>query len=114
MQKDDKILDAVGKDIGPRTCPECEFQFPLSLFVKRYVMKFGFPKWTCPSCHQLINYNYFKSNVMMAIGFVVVVGAWLLLQSKLGLELSPFVFLIPYFFFILMLLNFDKIEKYKD
>jgi hypothetical protein len=49
MSKNDNILDAVDKNTGSRTCPECGYQFSVLLFVKRYVMKFGFPKWTCES-----------------------------------------------------------------
>jgi len=38
MSKNDNILDAGDKRSGPRTCPECGYQFSLLLFVKRYVM----------------------------------------------------------------------------
>jgi uncharacterized protein (UPF0212 family) len=112
MSKNDNILDVVDKNTGPRTCPECGYQFSLLLFVKRYVMKFGFPKWTCPSCHEFIKYNYTKSNLIGAVGFIICIFLFQVLLSKIGLDLPNFIFLIPYFFFVLVQLNFDKFEKY--
>lgn len=112
MSEFDNILDAVDKKTGPRTCPECGYQFPLSAFVKRYVMKFGFAKWTCPNCQKSIKYNYTKSNLIGAVGFIACVFAFQILPPKFGLELPNFSFLIPYFVFLLVQLNFDRLEKY--
>ena len=112
MCENDNILDVVDKNTGPRTCPECGYQFSLLLFVKRYIMKFGFPKWTCPNCQKFIKYNYTKSNLIGAIAFIVCIFLFQGLQSKFGLDLPILVFLIPYFFFVLVQLNFDRFEKY--
>jgi len=81
MSKNDNILDAVDKNVGPRICPECGYQFSLLLFVKRYVMKFGFSKWTCPSCREFIKYNYCKSNLIGAVGFFVCIFSFQGLES---------------------------------
>ena len=113
MWKDNNILDEADKNTGPRTCPECGYQYTLLLFVKRYVMKFGFSKWTCPSCHEFIKYNYFKSNLIGAIVFLVCVFSFQGLQSSLGWDLPNYIFIIPYFFFALILLNLDTLEKHK-
>lgn len=112
MSNNDNILDAGDKNSGPRTCPECGFQFSLLLFVKRYVMKFGFPKWTCPNCRKFIKYNYTKSNLIGVVIFVVCIFLFLFFQSKFGLDLPTYIFLFPYFFLVLIQLNFDRFEKY--
>lgn len=112
MSRNENILDSNDQYTGPRTCPECGYQFSLLLFVKRYVLKFGFPKWTCPSCHKFIKYNYTKSNLIGAVGFIVCILFVQTLKSKIGLDLPTFTFLIPYLFFMLVQLNFDKFEQY--
>ncbi len=113
MSKSNKVLDAAEKHTGPRTCPECGFQYPLPLFIKRYVMKFGFPKWACPSCQKLIKYNYFKSNLIGAAVFLG--GIFLLksLESKYGWDMPIFIFMVSYLFLGLILLSFDTLERYK-
>ena len=112
MSEYDDILDAVDKKTGSRTCPECGYQFHLFLFVKRYVMKFGFSKWKCPSCQKSIKYNYTKSNLIGAVGFIICVFGFQILPARFGMDLPNFSFLIPYFVFLLVQLNFDKLEKY--
>jgi len=112
MRKNDNILDAADKNTGPRTCPECGYQFSLLLFVKRYVLKFGFPKWTCPNCNKFIKFNYTKSNLIGAVAFILFICLFQGLNLKFGLDLPDFIFLIPYFIFALILLNFGKLEKY--
>lgn len=113
MARKDEILDTVDKHKGPRTCPECGYQFPFSLFMKRYVMKFGFPKWTCPSCRKLIKYNFFKSNLIGAVIFFAFVFLFQGLKSTFGWDMPDFIFMIPYFFLALLLLNRDTFEEYK-
>lgn len=112
MGRNDNILDAADKHTKPRTCPECGYQFPFSLFLKRYVMKFGFLKWTCPSCNEFIKYNYTKSNIIGAVIFFACIFSVQFLQLKFGWDLPKFIFLIPYFLLGLILLNFDKLVKY--
>ncbi len=114
MSKKNNILDSVDMDKGPRMCPECGYQFPLLLFVKRYVMKFGFPKWTCPNCQEYIKYNYTKANLVGLVIFIVSVILFVGLQSKLKWDLPILALLVPYFFFTLVFLNFDTIGKYKE
>jgi len=113
MSRNDNILDEVEKNIGPRTCPECGYQFSLLLFLKRYILKHGFSKWTCPNCNKFIKYNYTKANIIMVIVFFVCVFSFLGLQSKFGWDFPNYAFIIPYFIFAIILLNFDRLEKYK-
>lgn len=113
MRNDDEILDAIEEKIGPRTCPECGYQFPYKLFVKRYILKFDVAKWKCPSCHELIKFNDFRFNVIGAIIFFVCIFSFLFIRSKFELDLPLLVFLIPFFTLILILVSFEKFEKKK-
>ncbi len=113
MNDNDNILDAAEKKSGPRICPECGFQYPVSLFIKRYVLKFGFSKWTCPNCSKLIKYNYYKSNLISLVGFLVCVFSFQALNSKFGFNLPFFLFLVPYFVFLFILLKNEKLEKHE-
>ena len=112
MSKDDKILDALEDKTGSRTCPECGYQFSFLLFVKRFVLKYGFKKWTCPNCQKFINYNYFRANFVMTIVFLVSIFLFLGIQSKFGWDLPNIIFIISYFAIGLVLLYFDTFEKY--
>lgn len=114
MSKNKNILDATDKNSGPRTCPECGYQFPLILFVRRFVSKFGFPKWTCPSCRQFIRYNYTRANLIGVVVFIICIVSYLGLKAKLGWDLPDYFFIFPYFFLGLILLNMDRLEKHEQ
>lgn len=112
MSKNDNILDATDKELAPRTCPECGYQFSFLAFLRRYAIKFGFPKWTCPRCHQWIKYNYTKSNLLNALIFLLTALFCFGLSYGLGWRLPSFAFLFPYFVIMLVVLYFDKLERY--
>lgn len=107
------ILDAMDKRKEPRTCPECGYRFPLLLFIKRFAMKFGFSKWTCPSCQKNIKYNYTKTNLIWGAAFLFFIFLSEGLQLMFGWDFPNFVFLIPYLIFILIRLNLATFEKYE-
>ncbi len=108
-----EILDDFTTKTRPRQCPECGWQFPYPLFVKAYILKFGFSKWTCPSCKKFIKYNYFKSNLIGAVAFFVILFAFMGLRSFFEWEVHDIYFLIPFYFFVLVQLNFERLERYE-
>lgn len=113
MSKKENILDEADQHTGPRTCPECGYQYPFSLFVRRYVLKYGFPKWTCPNCQQFIKYNYTKSNFIGITGSLVYIFIVMGIQSEVDWVIPNSMFLIPYLAIGLILLKRDTFQKYE-
>ena len=113
MNKEGNILDTAVKYKGYRTCPECGYQFPLLSFIKRYVLKYGFSKWTCPTCHKNIKYNYGRSDIIMVVIFFACILMFLVLDSNFDWDLPLIVFLVPYFIFYVLLLYYARLEEYE-
>ncbi len=107
------ILDKTDNHTGPRTCPECGFQFPFLLFVNRYIMKYGIAKWSCPSCQEFITYNYRRTYFLWLVGFFVAI---LIFQGirLLGWDLQNVFFVLPCIVLVLLPLYFGKFDKYKE
>lgn len=106
------ILDEVEKNTGPRTCPECGYQFPFEEFVRRYVMSYGLSKWPCKGCHKLIKCDFIKIQIMWLIGLLASGFLFGVMTSYFDLGLLNIIFLIPGFAFVLLTLFYAKFEKY--
>lgn len=66
-----EILDDSIKYPGPRTCPECGFQFPFGEFVRRYMMAIGLSKWSCQGCRKLIKCDFIKIQILSLVGLTI-------------------------------------------
>ncbi len=106
------ILDETEQYTGPRTCPECGYQFPLGKFVRRYVMSYGLSKWNCQNCGQAIQCDFIKLQFFWLLGLIpfgFLFGASL---SYFDLDNSfSFFFLLPFFAFVLLTFYYVKFEK---
>lgn len=105
------ILDEVEKNTGPRTCPECGYQFPFGAFVIRYVMSYGLSKWSCQGCRELIKCDFIKIQIMWFVGLMISGVLFGVLTTYLDLGLLNIIFLIPGFAFVLLTLFYVKFEK---
>jgi len=108
------ILDEFEKHTGPRTCPECGFQFPFGKFVRRFVMSYGLSKWSCQGCRELIKCDFIKIQMMWLIGILVNGILFGVVISYSNLGLFNIIFLIPFFAFVLRTLFYAQFEKHND
>ena len=111
------ILDKADNHSGPRTCPECGFQFPFLLFVNRFIMKYGISKWSCPSCQAFITYNYRKTYLLWAAGFFLIIFLFQGVRLLFEWNLQNQFFIIPCIFLVLLPLylgTFGKYDKIKE
>lgn len=109
--KNNNILDEAEKHTGPRTCPNCGYQFPFRKFVRLYVLSYGLSKWSCQSCGELIGCGFVRLQIIWLIGILIssiLVGV---LTSYFDLDLFNILFLVPYFTFFLLTLFYVKFEK---
>lgn len=108
-----KILDEAETHTGPRTCPNCGYQFPFREFVRLYVMSYGLSEWSCQDCGELIKCDFIKLQIMWLVGILlsaVLVGA---LTAYFDFDLFNIFFLVPYFAFMLLTLYYAKFERSK-
>ncbi|MCG8332190.1 MAG: hypothetical protein MI974_31180 [Chitinophagales bacterium] len=105
------ILDEVEKYTGPRTCPECGYQFPLWKFVKRYVMSYGLSKWPCHSCGELIKCDFIKLQFFWLLGLLPSGFLFSVMISYFDLGVLNIIFLTPYFAFVLITFHYLTFEK---
>lgn len=106
------ILD-YEKNTGPRTCPECGYQFPIWEFVKRFVMSYGLSKWSCQGCRELIKCESIKIQIMLLIGLLISGVLFGVLTSYYDLGLLNIIFLIPGFAAVFLTFFYVKFEKYE-
>lgn len=107
------ILDEVEKNTGPRTCPECGYQFPFEEFVKRYVMSYGLSKWSCQDCRELIKCDFIKIQIMSLVGLLISGVLFGVLTFYFDLGLLNIIFLVPGFALVLLTFFYVKFEKYE-
>lgn len=106
------ILDGFEKYSGPRTCPECGYQFPFGEFVSRYVMSYGLSKWTCQGCGELIKCDFIKIQIIWLVGLLIFAALFGFLSSNFGLSFLNILSIIPYLAFVMLTLFYAKFEKY--
>ena len=106
------ILD-FEKNTGPRTCPECGYQFPFGEFVKRFVMSYGLSKWSCQGCRELIKCDSINIQIMLLIGLLISGVLFGVLTSYYDLGLLNIIFLIPGFAVVILTFFYVKFEKYE-
>jgi hypothetical protein len=104
------ILDEVEKYTGPRTCPECGYQYPLWVFVRRYLMSFGLSKWPCYGCRQIIKCDFIKINFFWLLGLLPCGLLFSVSIYYLDLGWLNIIYLSPYFAFVLLTLYYAKFE----
>ncbi|MEL6720133.1 MAG: hypothetical protein AAFO82_19955 [Bacteroidota bacterium] len=107
------ILDQVEKYTGSRTCPECGYQLPFGRFVSRFVMSYGFLKWSCQNCGESIKFNFIKLQLLWFAGLVVFGGLMGGLMFYLDLKSFNFIYMLPYFVFVLLTLYYARFQKEK-
>ncbi len=105
------ILDEIEKFTGPRTCPECGYQFPFWEFVRRFVMSKGLSEWHCQSCGELIKCDYILIQILWMVGLLVSGILFGVLLPYIGLALLNIIILILNFAFVLLTLFYVKFEK---
>lgn len=104
------ILD-FEKNMGPRTCPACGFQFPFGDFVRRFVMSFGLSKWPCQGCRKLIKCDFIKVQMIWLVGQLVSGVLFGVLMPYFDLVLLIIILLIANFAFIFQTLFYAKFER---
>lgn len=106
------ILDEIEKYTGPRTCPECGYQFPFKEFVRKYVMSLGLSRWSCKSCRVTLKCDFVKIQILWLVGLVVSGILCGVLSAYFNLTLLNIIFVVLSFAFMLLTLYYLKFEKY--
>ncbi|MEO0726283.1 MAG: hypothetical protein AAFZ63_17200, partial [Bacteroidota bacterium] len=89
------ILDEAEKHTGPRTCPNCGYQFPFGKFVRRYVVSFGLSKWKCHACREVIKCDFIKLQFYWLLALLPCGFLFGVLDGYFDLGLFNIVFLLP-------------------
>ena len=110
--KNKMILDEAEKHSGPRTCPECGYQFPYWEFVRKYITGFGMSKFRCRNCREVLKCDYIKIQMAWHIGTVVFGVLFWLSLAYLNLGVFNFIFLFLYLVFVFMTFHYLKFEKF--
>ncbi len=105
------ILDELEKFKGPRTCPECGYQFPLEKFVKRYIMAYGLSKRACQGCGELIKCDFITIQILSLAGLVISGILFAVATAYVDLGFFNFIFLLPGFALFLLAFYYVKFEK---
>ena len=105
------ILDEAEKHTGPRTCPECGHQFPFWEFVSRYLRSYGLSKWLCQNCREPLECDFIKIQVYWLLGLIPFGFMFVYLMSNADLGSLNFIYLIPFFAFVLFTLYYAKFTK---
>lgn len=109
-----EILDEVEKYTGPRICPECGHQFPFGKFVRQYVMSYGgLSKWSCQGCGELIKCDFNKIQFLWLVSILPFGFLYSVLITYFDLGFLNFIFLTPFFAFVLLTLYYAKFEKHE-
>ena len=107
------ILDEVEEYTGPRTCPECGYQFSFWAFVRRYVVSFGLSKWSCRGCGEFIKFDFIKIQFFWFLGLLPFGYLFSVLIFYFDLGLLNIIYATPFFAFVLLTLYHGKFEKYE-
>jgi predicted RNA-binding Zn-ribbon protein involved in translation (DUF1610 family) len=108
-----QILDETEKYTGPRTCPNCGYEFPFRQFVRLYVMGYGLSKWNCHSCGELIKCDFIRVQIIWLIAILFTGVICGLANSYIDLGMFNILFVILYFAFALRTLYYVKFERFE-
>ena len=106
------ILDEAEKYTEPRTCPECGYQLPFRKFVLRFIMSYGFLKWSCPGCRVVLKSDFVKIQFWWLVGLLVFGVLFGVLAYYFDLGWLNIIFLLPFYIFVMLTLYYMKFEKY--
>jgi len=107
------VLDEVEKHTGPRTCPNCGYQFPFREFVRLYVMGYGLSQWTCQDCGESVKCDFVRVQIVWLIGILLTGVLFGIVNSYINLGNFNIIFIILYFAFALRTLFYVEFEKDK-
>ena len=105
------ILDQIEKNTGPRTCPQCGYQFPLWPLVKRLVMSYGSTKWHCPNCGESLKCDTIKLQMIWLVSLLLYSVPLGVLIYYFDLGLLNIAYMIPYFVYVLFTFNQVNFKK---
>ena len=106
-----EVLDHIEENTKPRACPDCGQVYPFGKFVRRFILSFGFLRWTCSDCGEVLKCDFIKLQFFWFVGLVICLGLMAVVNSKFKFGEYSMLCLLPYFPFVLLTMYYMKFER---
>jgi hypothetical protein len=94
-----------------RTCPHCNYKYPLRDYIKGFLFKFVWSEWKCKNCSKLITFNL-NRRLTVASGFGLLFIAFSIIIESMFMNIFWWILFITMFIIgIIFIYTFDTFDK---
>jgi CXXC-20-CXXC protein len=102
-----------------RTCPNCQYKYSLKEYYRIGLMKMFNPKWHCKNCNTLLTFHAGRRTflifiIIMPIAFSSAIIPFMMKYLHFTIIWSIILFAVLFFFWILLIFNFECFERAAD